>query len=215
MLCIDWLNDAIESIRDSITDGVAEAIFNVLYMIFYQPLTILGKLLDAILINPSDVQSDILTSLSITINSIISLVALCIVIYKIIEGLKRTAEGDGDSPGYYISQTVASGILVAVLPWLVTIMTNISYALAGQFIQDGSNSFLTTIEDWNDVTQAEEGLGNIMPFLVGGIGSAVVITVLFKKFTYIFNYIYIPVCSKNSRFNNFVCTTSRCFCTCR
>lgn len=191
MLCIDWLNDAIESIRDSITDGVAEAIFNVLHMIFYQPLVLLGQLLDGILINPSDVQSDILTSLSITINSIISLVAICIVIYKIIEGLKRTAEGDGDSPGYYISQTVTSGLLVAVLPWLVTIMTNISYALAGEFIQDGSNSFLTTIEDWNDVTQAEEGLSNIMPFLVGGAGGAVVITVLFLGMLLIFAIIFV------------------------
>lgn len=191
VLCIDWLNDAIESIRDSITDGVAEAIFGVLFMLFHQPLVILGQLLDAILINPSDVQSEILTSLSITINSIITLIAICIVVYKLIEGMKRTAEGDGDSPGYYISQSVASGLLVAVLPWLVTVMTNISYALAGQFIADGSNSFLTTIEDWKDVTQAENELGEIIPFLVGGVGSAVVITVLFMAMLLIFAIVFI------------------------
>lgn len=191
MLIIDWLNDAIESIRDSITDGVSEAIFGVLFMLFHQPLVILGQLLDAILINPSDVQSEILTSLSITINSIITILAICIVVYKLIEGMKRAAEGDGDSPGYYISQSVASGLLVAVLPWLVTVMTNISYAMAGQFIADGSNSFLTTIEEWRDVTQAENELGEIIPFLVGGAGSAIVITVLFMAMLLIFAIVFI------------------------
>lgn len=191
MLCIDWLNDAIESIQDSIVDGVAEAIFGVLFMLFHQPLVILGKLLEAILINPSDVQSEILTSLSVTINSIITILAICIVVYKLLEGMKRNAEGEGDSPGYYISQTVLSGLLVAVLPWLVTIMTNISYALAGQFIADGSNSFLTTIEDWKDVTQAENELGEIMPFLVGGVGTSVVITVLFMAMLLIFAVVFI------------------------
>lgn len=191
MLTIDWLNDAIESIQDSIVDGVADAIFGVLFMLFHQPLVILGNLLESILIHPSDVQSEILTSLSITINAMISLLAVCIVTYKIIESFKKNAEGDGDSPGYYISQSVVSGVLVAVLPWLVTVLTTISYAVAGEFIENGSTSFLTTIEEWRDVTQAENDLTELMPFLATGIGTSAVIAVIFMAMLLIFAVVFI------------------------
>lgn len=191
MLKIDWLNDAIESIRDSITDGVTEAIFSFLFMLFHQPLVLLGNLLEAILIHPSDVQSDMLTALTVTINSIITILAICIVVYKIIEGFKKNAEGEGDSPGYYISQSVLSGVLVAVLPWLVTVLTTISYAIAGQFIEDGSNSFLSTIEEWRDVTQAENALGEIMPFLVGGLGTSAIVAIIFLAMLLIFTVVFI------------------------
>ena len=191
VLCIDWLTDAIDSLQDNIVDGVSEALFSVLWALFYQPLLLLGNLLEEILINPSDVQSDILTNLSVTINSIISLLAICIVVYKILESFKKNTEGEGDSPGYYISQTVVSGLLIATLPWLVTVLTSISYAVAGQFIQDGSDSFLTTIEEWRDVTQAESELSELMPFIANGVGTSVVIALLFIIMITIFMVVFI------------------------
>lgn len=188
---MQWLEDAIDSIRESIVDGVSDAVFGILFYVFHTPLVVLGNLLESILINPSEVQSDVLSALTVTINSIISVLALCIVTYKVLESMKKNAEGEGDSPGYYISQTVLSGVLVAAMPWLVTVMTTISYALAGQVINDGSNSFLSTVEDWTDATQAESDLGAIMPFLIGGIGSAVIIAILFLLMLLIFAGVFI------------------------
>jgi len=159
---MDIIEDAIKSLKEGITNGLMDFVFGFLYMFFYQPLLFFAKLMDSVLINPSEIQSEFLTTTSVLINSMISGIAICIMIYKMLEVMKLNAEGQAESPGYYVAKLFPMFLAITFLPWLVDIMVNISFTLAKTILDLGNSDFLKTIEEWSSLKSGSKSFNKSM-----------------------------------------------------
>lgn len=186
----EFIADAIESLKDGITEGLSEFIFSFLYMLFYQPLRFFATLLDSILIEPSSVTSNFLTSTSLIINSMISGIAITIMIFKMLQVMKSNAEGNAESPGYYLAQIVPMFIAIITLPWLVDILTEISYSLTRALLETGNSDYLETIESWKNLKTGKKSFGKMIEG-VGVSGGSIVMFIVFIFMLLVFTLVFI------------------------
>lgn len=187
---MEWLKDAIQDLKDGIAEGLSDFIFTFLFNLFYKPLLLFVDLINKILIEPSDIMSTYISSASTLINSLISTIAICIVIFKMVQVMKKNAEGTAETPMYYITQIAPSAALVGVLPWLVDIMTKISYALTNAFMKLGTDSYLETIKEWEDMDGAESSFKEIMAN-VSMYASSGIVVILFLAMILVFTVVFI------------------------
>lgn len=161
---MDFIGEAIDKLKDGITDGLTDFVFGILFFFFYQPLNFFAMVMDHVLINPSNIQSAFLTSTSVLINSMISGIAICILIYKMLEVMKLNAEGQAESPGYYVAKLVPMFMALILLPWLIDIMINISFTITRTLLDLGNSDYLDTINEWKSL---KEGTKNFNEKLKG------------------------------------------------
>ena len=157
-----WIKDAVDKLTDGIAQGMMDFIFNFLYTLFYEPLKFFIWLLDKILIDPNSITSDYVQNASVLVNSLISSVAVCIFAFKMVQVIKMNTEGNAESPGYYVAQLLPSAMLVGVLPWLVDIMTKISFEATRAFMNVGKTSYLKTIKEWSSLKKGTSGFKEML-----------------------------------------------------
>lgn len=187
---MDWIKDAIEDMTNGIAEGLTKLFLNILFKAFYEPLKFFFDLLDVILVDPNDIMSDYVSNASVLINSLITTLALCIFAFKIVHVMKRNAEGTAETPMYYVSQLLPASLLVAVLPWLVDILTKISFAGSRALMDVGEKSYLTTISEWKDLEGAKKGFAE-MTKVLGATAGSIPMLILFGVALLIFTIIFI------------------------
>ncbi|HHO4684513.1 TPA: hypothetical protein ACRU5H_001401, partial [Staphylococcus aureus] len=159
---MDWIKDAVKDLTDGIADGMMNFIFQFLYTLFYEPLKFFIWLLDKILIDPKSISSNYISNASVLVNSLITSIAICVFAFKIVQVIKQNAEGNAESPGYYVAQLLPSSLLVAALPWLVDIMTKLSYTATRSFLDVGQKSYLKTIKEWSSLKKGQSGFKEML-----------------------------------------------------
>lgn len=191
---MEWIKDAIQDMTDGITEGISEFIFKFIFAWFYQPLLLFIDLLDKVLIEPSNITSIYISNASILINSLITAIALCVFGFKIVQVMKRNAEGNAESPMYYVAQLLPASALVAILPWLVDIMTRISYSATRAFMSVGEQSYLATIKSWKDFDGAQSSISDMFANISIYASSAFVMLIFIATlliFTVIFMFQFV------------------------
>lgn len=187
---MDWIKDAVKDLTEGIAKGMMDFVFQFLFKIFYEPLKGFVWLLDKILIDPSTIASDYISNASILVNSLITTLAMCVFAFKMITVMKRNAEGTAESPGYYVSQLMPMAILIAALPWVVDIMTEISYAATRAFSTVGQKSYLETIQEWGSLKKGQAGFKE-MASGMSAIAGTQVMFILFILMMLVFTIIFI------------------------
>ncbi|HCW7256852.1 TPA: hypothetical protein OYD78_002410 [Staphylococcus aureus] len=185
-----WIKEAVDKLTDGIAKGMMNFVFNFLYTIFYEPLKFFVWLLDKILIDPNSVSSHYINNASVLINSLISSVAVCIFAFKMVQVMKQNAEGNAESPGYYVAQLLPSSILVGVLPWLVDIMTKISFSATRAFMNVGKKSYLQTIKEWSSLKKGTSGFKEMLGSM-GTMAGSQIMFILFILLILVFTIIFI------------------------
>lgn len=187
---MDWIKDAVKELTEGISKGMTDFVFQFLYVIFYEPLKGFVWLIDKILIDPNSIASDYIGNASILVNSLITTLAMTVFVFKMITVMKRNAEGTAESPGYYVSQLLPMSILIGGLPWLVDIMTQISYAATRAFSSIGKKSYLETIKEWDSLKHGQTGFKE-MTKSMSMLGSSQVMFLLFILMMLIFTIVFI------------------------
>lgn len=187
---MDWIKDAVKELTKGITEGMMNFIFQFLYTVFYEPLKFFIWLLDKILIDPNSISSDYISNASVLVNSLISSIAVCVFAFKMVQVMKQNAEGNAESPGYYVAQLLPSSILVGTLPWLVDIMTRISYAVTRAFLGVGKKSYLETIKEWSTLKKGQSGFKDMLGSMSTMAGSQIMF-ILFILLILVFTVIFI------------------------
>lgn len=185
-----WAEDLIKKMTEGVTDGLMNFVFSFLYTLFYQPLKFFISMLDKILIEPGDISSKYVEHASILINSLITSVAVCVFAYKMLEVIKNNAEGNAMTPGYYVARLLPSAMLVGVLPWVVDIMTKISFEATKSLMNVGKDSYLDKIKEWSSLSKGEKGFKEMFKgFAIQG--GAPVMFILFILLLLIFTVVFI------------------------
>ncbi|HDE4103548.1 MULTISPECIES: conjugal transfer protein TrbL family protein [Staphylococcaceae] len=187
---MDWIKDAVKDLTNGIADGMMNFIFQFLYTLFYEPLKFFIWLLDKILIDPNSISSDYISNASVLVNSLISSIAVCVFAFKMVQVMKQNAEGNAESPGYYVAQLLPSSLLVAALPWLVDIMTEISYAAVRVIMDVGQKSYLETIKEWSSLKKGQSGFKEMLGSMGTYAGSQIMF-ILFILMILVFTVIFI------------------------
>ena len=185
-----WIKDAVDKLTDGIAQGMMDFIFNFLYTLFYEPLKFFIWLLDKIIIDPNSITSDYVQNASVLVNSLISSVAVCIFAFKMVQVIKMNTEGNAESPGYYVAQLLPSAMLVGVLPWLVDIMTKISFEATRAFMNVGKTSYLKTIKEWSSLKKGTSGFKEMLGSM-GTMAGSQIMFILFILLILIFTIVFI------------------------
>lgn len=189
-MSMDWIKDAVDKLTEGIADGMTNFVFGFLYTLFYEPLKFFIWLLDKILIDPSTIPSNYISNASVLVNSLISSIAVCIFAFKMVQVMKQNAEGNAESPGYYVAQLLPSALLVGALPWLVDIMTKISYSATRALMNTGKKSYLETIKEWSSLKKGKEGFKEMLGSM-GTMAGSQVMFILFILLILIFTIVFI------------------------
>ncbi|HDY5090248.1 TPA: hypothetical protein RPH62_002718 [Staphylococcus aureus] len=187
---MDWIKDAIKELTEGIADGMMNFIFQFLYTLFYEPLKFFIWLLDKILIDPNSISSDYISNASVLVNSLITSIAICVFAFKMVQVMKQNAEGNAESPGYYVAQLLPSSLLVAVLPWLVDIMTKLSYSATRAFLDVGQKSYLETIKEWSSLKKGQDGFKEMLGSM-GTMAGSQIMFILFILLILVFTVVFI------------------------
>lgn len=187
---MDWIKDAIKELTEGIADGMMNFIFQFLYTLFYEPLKFFIWLLDKILIDPNSISSDYISNASVLVNSLITSIAICVFAFKMVQVMKQNAEGNAESPGYYVAQLLPSSLLVAVLPWLVDIMTKLSYSSTRAFLDVGQKSYLETIKEWSSLKKGQDGFKEMLGSM-GTMAGSQIMFILFILLILVFTVVFI------------------------
>lgn len=187
---MDWIKDAVKELTNGIADGMMTFIFQFLYTLFYEPLKFFIWLLDKILIDPNSISSDYISNASVLVNSLITSIAICVFAFKMVQVMKQNAEGNAESPGYYVAQLLPSSLLVAALPWLVDIMTKLSYAVTRAFLDVGQKSYLETIKEWSSLKKGQDGFKEMLGSM-GTMAGSQIMFILFILLILVFTVIFI------------------------
>ena len=188
---MDWIKDAVKELTNGIADGMMNFIFQFLYTLFYEPLKFFIWLLDKILIDPNSISSDYISNASVLVNSLITSIAICVFAFKMVQVMKQNAEGNAESPGYYVAQLLPSALLVAVLPWLVDIMTKLSYTATRAFLDVGQKSYLETIKEWSSLKKGQDGFKEMLGSMGTMAGSQIIFILLILVFTVVFIFQFV------------------------
>ncbi|MDU0435897.1 MULTISPECIES: conjugal transfer protein TrbL family protein [Staphylococcus] len=187
---MDWIKDAIKELTNGIAEGMMNFIFQFLYTLFYEPLKFFIWLLDKILIDPNSIASNYISNASVLVNSLITSIAICVFAFKMIQVIKQNAEGNAESPGYYVAQLLPSSLLVALLPWVVDIMTQLSYAATRAFLNTGQKSYLQTIKEWSSLKKGQDGFKEMLGSM-GTVAGSQIMFILFILLILVFTVIFI------------------------
>lgn len=187
---MDWIKDAIKELTNGIAEGMMNFIFQFLYTLFYEPLKFFIWLLDKILIDPNSIASNYISNASVLVNSLITSIAICVFAFKMIQVIKQNAEGNAESPGYYVAQLLPSSLLVALLPWVVDIMTQLSYAATRSFLNTGQKSYLQTIKEWSSLKKGQDGFKEMLGSM-GTVAGSQIMFILFILLILVFTVIFI------------------------
>lgn len=187
---MEWIKDAIDSMTDSLVDGLTDFIYSIVFGAFKPILSFFIKVIDSILIEPNEVIDNYVSTASTLINSLISSLAICIIIFKMVQVMKKNAEGTAETPMYYFTQVAPSALLVGVLPWLVDIMTKLSYTGTRAFLDIGEKSYIETLDEWKDIDSAQNGFIELTAD-IGIIGSAPIMLLAFLLMLTIFTVIFV------------------------
>ncbi|HFN8602462.1 TPA: conjugal transfer protein TrbL family protein [Staphylococcus aureus] len=187
---MDWIKDAIKELTNGIAEGMMNFIFQFLYTLFYEPLKFFIWLLDKILIDPNSIASNYISNASVLVNSLITSIAICVFAFKMIQVIKQNAEGNAESPGYYVAQLLPSSLLVALLPWVVDIMTQLSYTATRAFLNTGQKSYLQTIKEWSSLKKGQEGFKEMLGSM-GTVAGSQIMFILFIFLILVFTVIFI------------------------
>ncbi|HFN9170386.1 TPA: conjugal transfer protein TrbL family protein [Staphylococcus aureus] len=187
---MDWIKDAIKELTNGIAEGMMNFIFQFLYTLFYEPLKFFIWLLDKILIDPNSIASNYISNASVLVNSLITSIAICVFAFKMIQVIKQNAEGNAESPGYYVAQLLPSSLLVALLPWVVDIMTQLSYTATRAFLNTGQKSYLQTIKEWSSLKKGQDGFKEMLGSM-GTVAGSQIMFILFIFLILVFTVIFI------------------------
>ena len=182
---MDWIKDAIKELTEGIADGMMNFIFQFLYTLFYEPLKFFIWLLDKILIDPNSISSDYISNASVLVNSLITSIAICVFAFKMVQVMKQNAEGNAESPGYYVAQLLPSSLLVAVY-----IMTKLSYSATRAFLDVGQKSYLETIKEWSSLKKGQDGFKEMLGSM-GTMAGSQIMFILFILLILVFTVVFI------------------------